>query len=163
MPVNPAPPQAPQTYRCLDLIIDALIEIGMLSPGEVNNLDPDTAQWAFRKSNYLLDVWAAQRKFVPAATFQTFNLVAGHSPHTIGPNNADFLVNQRPVRIESWSLVLNASPTAVRKAILKSRRWRWRRGTRCSGITQSPRGPRQLIWGCRRRGGKRTSTGRQEI
>lgn len=113
MPVNPPVPQAPQTFQILDLITDALIEIGVLGLGESNNLDADVAQWAFRKVNYLLDTWAAQRKFVPAHRFQQFNLVAGLAPHTIGPNNATFAVNQRPVRIESWALILNTGPTAV--------------------------------------------------
>lgn len=111
MPVNPSQPQSPQTFKALDLIVDAMIEIGMLSPGE--QPDGDNAQWAFRKLNYLLDVLAAQRKYVWASTFQTFNLIAGHSPHTIGPNAADFLVNQRPMRIESWSLVLNTGQQAI--------------------------------------------------
>src|SRR5258708_17354500 len=113
MPVNPQVPQAPQTYNALDIIADAMIEIGMLSPGEENNLDADSAQWAFRKLNYLLDVWAAKRQYVWASTFAQFNLVANLSPHTIGPNNATFAVNQRPVRIESWALILNTSATPV--------------------------------------------------
>lgn len=102
-----------QTYQILDVITDALIEIGLLSPGEQTNLDPDLGQWALRKANYLLDNWASQRKYVYASTFQAFNLTAGLSPHTIGPNNATFAWNQRPVKIESWALVLNTGPTAV--------------------------------------------------
>jgi hypothetical protein len=113
VPILPPPPQAPNTYRALDLIADSLIEIGAISPGEVANIDPDLAQWALRKANYVLDVWAAKRQYVYASTFLSFNLVAGLSPHTIGPNNATFAVNQRPNRIESWALVLNTGPTAV--------------------------------------------------
>lgn len=114
MPINPPQPQAPNTYKAFDIIVDAMIEVGLLAPGESNNLDADTAQWAFRKFNNLLDTWASQRKFVPSQTFQTFNLIAGLSPHTIGPNNATFTVAQRPIRIESWALVLNTvGATAV--------------------------------------------------
>lgn len=113
MPINPQVPLKFNVYKARDIIVDALIEIGVLSPGEEDNLDPSVGQWAFRKANYLLDEWAAERKYVPAATFQTFNLVAGLSPHTIGPGTAQvpatFPVNQRPVRIESWSLILNNS------------------------------------------------------
>lgn len=82
-----------------------MIEVGILAPGD--QPDPDTSQWAFRKLNYLLDVWAAQRKFVPSQNFVNFNLVPGLSPHTIGPNSATWNVSQRPVRIESWALILN--------------------------------------------------------
>jgi len=106
MPVNPSPSQIATTYQALDLILDAMIEIGMLAPGEQNNVDPSTAQWAFRKLNYLLDEWAAAEVYVYSVGFQLFQLVANLSPHTIGPNAANFQVAQRPVRIESASVLL---------------------------------------------------------
>jgi hypothetical protein len=110
MPINP-PIQGPATvYQALDLIIDAMIEIGMLAPGEDDNVDPSTAQWAFRKLNYRLDEWAAEDVFVYSEIFDVFQLIANHTPHTIGPGNglvaADFSVEQRPVLIAGASLLL---------------------------------------------------------
>lgn len=116
MPANPAiNPAAPAPHTVLEIITDAMIEVGLLSPGEPP--DGDTAQWAFRKYNYLLNYWAAKRNFVYSTSFQVFNLVAGLSPHTIGPGTAatpaTFPMSQRPVKIESWALILNSGQSAV--------------------------------------------------
>lgn len=110
-PVNPP---APLSYTALDLISDALIEIGALPPGEQPGADE--GQWAFRKLNYLIDTWSAKKAFVYSYVFNIYTLVAGLSPHTIGPsglatfNTAPF---PRPVRLESSALILNTSPTQV--------------------------------------------------
>jgi hypothetical protein len=112
MPVNPAiAPNAPPPHTVLELIVDAMIEVGIASPGDPP--DGDVVQWALRKYNYLLNFWAAKKNFVYSTSFQVFNLVAGLSPHTIGPNNATFNVPQRPVKIESWALILNSGQSAV--------------------------------------------------
>jgi hypothetical protein len=112
MPVNPAiAPNAPPPHTVLEIILDAMIEVGIASPGDPP--DGDVVQWAFRKYNYLLNYWAAKKNFVYSTSFQVFNLVAGLSPHTIGPNNATFNVPQRPVKIESWALILNSGQSAV--------------------------------------------------
>ena len=109
MPINPQVAQKELVYRARDIIVDALIEIGMLAPGEDVNLDPSTGQWAFRKLNYLLDEWAADNMFVYAVTFGVFTLVPGLSPHTIGPGTAQaaatFPVAQRPTKIESAAFI----------------------------------------------------------
>lgn len=113
--VNPQAAALPKPITFLDIAIDAMIEVGMLQPGEPP--DPDTAQWVLRKGNYLLDYWSARRNYVYSTSFQVFNLIAGLSPHTIGPGSATtpatFTVPQRPVKIESWALILNTGPTAV--------------------------------------------------
>lgn len=117
MPVNPPVTQNPPSFTALDIITDAMVEVGMVAPGETP--DGDTAQWALRKMNYLLDFWASKKSYVYAVGFQEFNLVANLSPHTIGPGGPDpnnpntqipatFPVSQRPVRIESISLVINS-------------------------------------------------------
>ena len=110
MPVNPQVNVPQNVYQALDIIVDALIEIGMLAPGEQDNLDPSTAQWAFRKLNYLLDEWAAENVFVYSVAFSVFQLIPNLTPHTIGPGTAqlaaNFVVNQRPVRLESATLLL---------------------------------------------------------
>lgn len=108
MPANPAINPAIKTYAFLDIAIDAMIEVSLLSPGEP--VDADVTQWVFRKANYLLDEWAAQGTFVYSVGFQVFQLVPNLSPHTIGPGTAalaaNFQVAQRPVDIESASILL---------------------------------------------------------
>jgi hypothetical protein len=107
MPIIPPPSPTALTYTVQDIIADAMIECGMLAPGETP--DGESGQWAFRKLNYLLDVWAAERKYVVTTVFQTFTLVPGLSPHLIGSSPAaTFSVAQRPVRIESCSLLINS-------------------------------------------------------
>jgi hypothetical protein len=113
MPIIPPPTEPVLIYTALDIITDALIEVDISAPGEP--LDPDTAQWGFRKLNYLTDVWAAKQAYVWAQQFKTFTLVPGLSPHTIGPSvpGATFPIQgSRPIRIISSNYLLNsgASP-----------------------------------------------------
>ncbi len=115
MPVTPPVTPNPLQYTALDVINDALIEIGMLAPGEV--VDSSVGPWAFRKLNYLIDEWQAQAGKVYSYQFIVETLVAGLSPHTIGPEaSATFLLDNqpRPVRLESAALLLNtASPPGL--------------------------------------------------
>lgn len=114
MPITPpVTPPAPISYTTLDVITDALIEIGAVAPGEA----PGGAegQWAFRKLNYLVDEWQALERYVYSYQYNIYTLVAGLSPHTIGPSGtATFSTapQPRPVRLESAALLLNVgSPT----------------------------------------------------
>jgi hypothetical protein len=108
---------APISYQCLDVIVDALIECGILAPGDTP--DGDTAQWAFRKFNYLVDVWQASERYVYGYQYLIYTLVAGLQPHTIGPAGlvpaANFSTGtlSAPVRLESAALLLNTSGTLV--------------------------------------------------
>lgn len=114
MPIIPPVVPAQNQYTALDIVTDAMIEIGMVAPGEVP--DGTTGQWAFRKMNYLVDEWQAQAGKVYSYQFAVYMLVAGLSPHLIGPSSAaTFSTNgqPRPVRLESAALLLNASPGQV--------------------------------------------------
>lgn len=114
MPVNPPTDTTPVVYSALDIVTDAMIEIGMLAPGDVP--DGDSGQWAFRKLNYLIDEWQAQAGKVYSYQYNVYSLVAGLSPHLIGPSSAaTFNTNgqPRPVRLESAALLLNNAPTTV--------------------------------------------------
>ena len=105
------------SYTGEDLITDSLIEIGAMAPGET--LQPDEGQWAFRKLNNLFDTWQAIRKVVYAQQFNVYTLVAGLSPHLIGPTvntpSSDFDTGEqpRPVKISSAAQLLNSGTTAV--------------------------------------------------
>jgi hypothetical protein len=107
VPITPPTSEPVIQYTAADIIHDALIEVGISSPGDVD--DPDTAQWAFRKLNYLTDVWAAKQAYVWAQQFNEFTLVVGLLPHTIGPApGATFATKgPRPVRIISSNYLLN--------------------------------------------------------
>jgi hypothetical protein len=116
VPIGPPnTPPAPLEYTVLDIITDSFIEIGACPPGEQPG--PDEAQWGFRKLNYLMDTWQALKSKVFSYQYIVETLVAGLSPHTIGPsgvatfNTAPF---PRPVRLESAALLLNTSdPTGL--------------------------------------------------
>jgi hypothetical protein len=115
MPIAPpvAPP-APLAYTVLDLVTDAFIEIGAVPPGE--DPSPEEAQWGLRQLNDLIDIWQALAKFVYSYQFVEYTLVAGLSPHTIGPSGTatfDTKGQPRPVRLESCALLLNQSPGEV--------------------------------------------------
>ncbi len=100
------------TYTALDILSDALIEIGALAPGETP--DGETGQWAFRKFNDLIDTWQALGAYVWGYAYPVYTLVANLSPHTIGPNGATFATSgPRPVKILSAAQLLNNSGTLV--------------------------------------------------
>lgn len=112
MPIAPPATIEPLSFTIGDVILDALIETGAVSPGEGLDDDADLAQWALRKSNYMLDTWNARRPFVYSWLFSLYTLQAGLSPHTIGNSGAatfDTSPNPRPVFIESAALLLNSS------------------------------------------------------
>jgi len=109
MPIIPPAAGQPLVYTAGDICTDALIEIGVLSPGEINNVDPDTLQWAFRKLNILLDTWATRQNFVPYYLFPTFTMVPNLAVHLIGPDSttATWVVPQRPTQIPKANVILN--------------------------------------------------------
>jgi hypothetical protein len=109
MPIVPPITEAPLTYTWNDIVNDALIEIGVASPGDP--ADNDTVQWAFRKAMNVMDVWQAMRNKVYSYAFTLFTFQANVAPIVMGPSPAatpGWSVPQRPVRIESASLILNA-------------------------------------------------------
>lgn len=67
----------------LDIITDALSEIGAYSPADGAVPAQDSAL-GMRKLFYILDQWAARKAYVYATTFAQFTLVAGLGPHLIG-------------------------------------------------------------------------------
>lgn len=98
------------TVSALDILNASLFEIGALAAGESAALDDLT--WVLTKLQRLLDRYNARRPMIYNVEFQLFTLTPGKQPHTIGPGQ-DFDVNQRPVRIDSASVVLVQSTANV--------------------------------------------------
>jgi hypothetical protein len=99
-----------------DLITDALIELGVLAPGDA--LSAVRAAFALSKLNRLLDNWNAERAAVYADVFSTFTITPSLQPHTIGPSGT-FSLTQRPVSIEHASVILATdvrTPITIRDA-----------------------------------------------
>lgn len=108
----PPPPQ-PQVLTALDIVTDAMREIGVLDLAETPQAAE--AQNALRRLNWIADSWSARRSFIYAMQFlEQFTLIPNHSPHTIGPQLADFLVPQRPVKLESAAIYLNSGNQLVK-------------------------------------------------
>lgn len=103
------------TARAADLIQSAAYEIGAFSPGEA--VSPAEALWCLEMLQRIIDSWNAKRTMIFSVGFETYNLTANLSPHTIGPTgdfNTGPAANYRPVRISGASFVLNpGGATAV--------------------------------------------------
>ena len=133
---------SPITYTALDIIQQAMVEIGMLAPGEVPG--GDEAQWAFIEFNNLIDTWQTLEKYVFAMQFQVYTYVAGLSPHTIGPNPIPPAVapvptfstgiQPRPVKLVGAATLLNTSGTLVDAPILNIRDEAWWRNNQVKNI-----------------------------
>jgi hypothetical protein len=70
----------------LDIIADAMQEIGTISAGEApSSVD---AAYVQRKLNALLDEWSSRKVYAYAVVFSQFTLIPNHAPHTIGQGAA---------------------------------------------------------------------------
>lgn len=134
MPIIPGVPGAvpippgPDTLR--NVCTNALYEINVIAPGE----DPEASELAFvlSKFNQLVDSWNTRKSYVFAIQLQTFLLVPGLSPHTIGPPavtgpNPTFQLAQnisRPVRIANGNIILQNVTPAVRSPLnIRDKDW----------------------------------------
>ena len=140
MSITPPLEESPILYTVGDLISDALIEVEIKSPGEMT--DSDTGQWAFRKTNYILDSWATSKKFVYASAFNDYVLPSnlpvaadGSAKATIGPGpGATYPATQRPVKILSASAIINnTTPPVLAPIHINDNQW-WA-GVTLPGIT----------------------------
>jgi hypothetical protein len=120
----------------LDVVTDALYEIGSYGPGD-SIPDHDTAL-VQRKLNGMLDGWAALKRFAYNVNFSLYTLTPAHQPHLIGPGLAapDFAAVQRPVRIEGAALVLDPNGSAI-DLPLAIRDDDWWRNKRAKTVTSS--------------------------
>lgn len=99
------------SIAALDLIKESLIEINAHAPGE--SLSSEEASFALSKLNAILDTWSSRPIMAYVVEFNEYTLTPNLQPHTIGPSGATFTATQRPVKIESASLILNTSAPDV--------------------------------------------------
>lgn len=82
--------------QVIDIITDALIDIGALAPGE--SIEAVISSFAFRKLNDLIDQWSNEKLMVYYIT-EIIQTIAGATAWTIGPSGQ---INvPRPLRINS--------------------------------------------------------------
>ena len=87
----------------LSIAQDAYTEIGHLAQGET--LSSADLAWGLNKLQRIIDMLGAKRGFIYTTGFDLYTLIPNHGPHTIGPSG-DFNVPQRPVRLESASVII---------------------------------------------------------
>lgn len=105
MPIPPPPDPANSiTVTAMNVIEAAVKEIGALAPGE--SLPIEEAGDVLGKLQRVIDRFNARRPMVYSVNFTEFTLPVNTQPIAIGPG-ATFDVNQRPVKINSASLILN--------------------------------------------------------
>ena len=109
----------------LDIITNAMIEIGVLAAGESPS-GTDTA-FCLNKLNRLFDNWNAESLFIYGTLLSDFTLTPNHNPHTIGPaaSTPDFSVaTARPPRIIRANLVLtDVTPNIFRPLHIVDDAW----------------------------------------
>jgi hypothetical protein len=86
------------------IITSAYMEIGHLAAGE--DLDAYDMDWALSKLQRIIDMLGARRSMIYTVAFNLYTLIPNLAPHTIGPAGATFAIAQRPVRLESASVVI---------------------------------------------------------
>lgn len=96
----------PTTPTAGDVVTSALLELGVYGIDEP--LSAEDKAFGLQKLQRLIDSINAQRELIFGISFQTFNLIASHGPHTIGPAG-DFAVTPRPVDVASCSFILNSA------------------------------------------------------
>lgn len=104
-PLPPPPdPANSLTVTALSVISAAMQEIGALASGET--IGGGDNGWVLQKLQRLIDGYNAREPLVYSVNFSEFTLPVNTQPILIGPGQA-FDTNQRPVKINSWSLILN--------------------------------------------------------
>lgn len=123
------------TVKALDIVIDAMKEIGALASGETPSND-DAAD-VLRKLQRLIDRYNARETMIYNVNFTLFTLnppATPETPTTIGPGG-DFDVNQRPVSISNIGLILEGTPGV--ELPLNRRDDDWWANNRIKGLTST--------------------------
>jgi hypothetical protein len=117
-----------------DIITSALMELGVISPGET--LSAEDIAWGLEKIQRQIDQWNARRELIFSVGFSLFSLIPNHSPHTIGPNG-DFNVPVRPPVIVGAAFILNGSSGNPVDTPIKIRDDDWWRDNPVKSLTSS--------------------------
>ena len=99
-----------------DLIYDAMYAAGVLGEGESSS-SPESAQYALRKLQRMIDSWANDGLMVYTQTQETMTLSAGDATYT----TADLSTNTRPVALERAFVRYSDTDTEVR--IVTRQQW----------------------------------------
>lgn len=104
------------TITALDIITDAFLETGIIAGSETPAADE--AAFGLRLLNRMLDQWTARKLNIYSVNFTLYTLTPTLQPHTIGktgnvPAPTFSTTGERPVKIESATLVLNTGSQAV--------------------------------------------------
>jgi hypothetical protein len=114
-------PAAPPTVCALDLITDALRDLGVISA--MATPSSQDAALGLTRLNQLLGTWAIQRLTIPGAPKQTFPLIANKATYTIGPGAADWPI-ARPTAIQAATIINTAANSyETPMAVLSTDRW----------------------------------------
>ena len=93
----------------LDIITDAMQEIGAIGAGETPN--SNDAALGLSRLNMMLSGWSLQPQTIPVIVREVFDVVADQSTYTIG-DGADFDTT-RPAYLTNAALLLNTSSPAI--------------------------------------------------
>jgi len=111
------------TIPARNLIDEAMIAAGQLAQGETASAAD--ASYGLSLLNRMLETWNTRRVNVYAIEFADRTLTANLNPHLIGPGGStNFVVPQRPVKIEAAQLVLNTStPNVLQPIQIRDKDW----------------------------------------
>jgi hypothetical protein len=111
---GPSAPGGTTSFKVADIILQALIELGVHDPGEP--LSAAEGAQGLTKFNRFLDARNAAERYIFAKQFFIGTITPNLQPHLIGPSGtANFIMPQRPVKILAANILLNyPGPTTVR-------------------------------------------------
>jgi hypothetical protein len=97
--------------KAIDIITEAMQGLNLISAVEIPSTED--AAYCLKKLNSITDEWSAAGRYAFNKGFALYTLIPSKQPHTIGPTG-DFVVSQRPVKVEACALVLpGSSPVDV--------------------------------------------------
>lgn len=104
-----------------DIIQGALEEIGVLAEGE--KVTASYLGVAMPRLQRWIDQVNARRELIYSISFNLYNTLPNHAPHTIGPTG-DFNIPLRPVKIVNAAFILNSGSQAVDMPIhIRDEQW----------------------------------------
>lgn len=116
-----------------DIIADAMKVLGVLAAGETPSSEEQAD--AFRALNRMVDSWSNERLTLYAISRDTYTLIPGHNPHTLGTAGSPDFNATRPLRIDRASIVLASSGNSeLPLNMLSDEEWQITQGKVTTGI-----------------------------